>query len=64
MECLLILGKNIFRGERQYKRITASAALQFVSMMEKFVEDIEREVEQERKRIRSDGKIHIQEVNR
>lgn len=56
---LCILGKTIFRGERQYRRITESAAMRFERMMEKVVEDIEREEdEQERKRIRADGNRH------
>lgn len=56
IEMLCILGKTIFRGERQYRRITESAAMRFERMMEKVVEDIEREEdEQERKRIRADG---------
>jgi len=54
-----ILGKTIFRGERQYRRITESAAMRFERMMEKVVEDIEREEdEQEKKRIRADGNRH------
>lgn len=49
-------GKTIFRGERQYRRITESAAVRYERMMEKVVEDIEREEdEQERKRSRADG---------
>ncbi|XP_057378960.1 uncharacterized protein LOC130701035 [Daphnia carinata] len=49
-------GKTIFRGERQYRRITESAAVRYERMMEKVVEDIEREEdEQERKRLRGDG---------
>ncbi|KAI9551569.1 hypothetical protein GHT06_021902 [Daphnia sinensis] len=49
-------GKTIFRGERQYRRITESAAVRYERMMEKVVEDIEREEdEQERKRLRADG---------
>lgn len=53
---LIFLGKTVFRGERQYRRITESAAVRYERMMEKVVEDIEREEdEQERKRLRADG---------
>ena len=60
-----VIGKTVFRGERQYRRITESAAMRFERMMEKIVEDIEREEdEQERKRIRVDGnRYHNREIN-
>lgn len=51
-----ILGKTIFRGERQYRRISENAAMQYERMMEKLVEEIEREEdEQDRKRTKADS---------
>ena len=58
------LGKAIFRGERQHRRLSESAAMRYERMMEKIVEDIEREEdEQDRKRIRDEGGRRKQEVN-
>lgn len=53
---VIILGKTIFHGERQYRRISENAAMRYEHMMEKLVEDIEREEdEQDRKRTKAEG---------
>ena len=58
------LGKTIFHGERRYRRISENAAMQYERMMEKLMEDIEREEdEKERKRTRTEGGQRKMEAN-
>ena len=59
----LYSGKSVFHNERHYRRISENSAVRYERMMEKFVEDIEREEdEQERKRKKPDG-YHHKEFN-
>lgn len=53
-------GKKVFHSERHYRRMSESASVRYERLMEKMMEDLERqEEEQERKRMRrsSDGRL-------
>lgn len=53
---IIFIGKTVFHGERQYRKISESATMHYERVMEKLIDDIEREEdEQDRKRTRADG---------